>query len=120
MLRKRSQRGEGQFGCLVGLALLLVAALVAYKMIPIKVKAAEMRDIVSDEAKSAGQHSNGQMMKAILAKAEQLELPVKESDVRIERARDTIRVDVTYVVPVEFPGFTYNWDFHHKVESPIF
>lgn len=120
MLRKRSQRGEGQFGCLVGLALLLVAALVAYKMIPIKVKAAEMRDVVSDESRSAGQHNNGQMMKAILAKAEQLELPVKESDVQINRTKDSVRVDVRYTVPVEFPGFTYNWDFHHSAENPIF
>lgn len=120
MLRNRRERGEGQFGCLVGLALLLVAALVAYKMIPIKVKAAEMRDVVVDEAKSAGQHTNKQMTQAILLKAEQLEFPVSEQNIVIKRAANTVRVDVEYVVPVEFPGYTYQWKFHHSSENPIF
>ena len=43
MRRFRSQRGEGQLGCVVGLVLLLVGVFVAYKMVPIKVKAAELR-----------------------------------------------------------------------------
>jgi hypothetical protein len=120
MLRKRHERGEGQFGCLVGLALLLVAALIAYKMIPIKVKAAEMRDVVYDESKSAGQHNNQQITKAIVAKAEQLGFPVKEGDVKIDRTSANIRVEVNYTVPVEFPGYTYQWEFHHKAENPIF
>ncbi len=120
MLRNRRERGEGQFGCLVGLVLLLVAALIAFKMIPIKVKAADMRDTVYNEAKSAGQHNNGQIMKALLHKAEQLDLPLKESDVNIVREAANIVVEVNYTVPVEFPGYTYNWSFHHRAENPIF
>jgi hypothetical protein len=120
MLRNRRERGEGQFGCLVGLVLLLVAAMIAFKMIPIKVKAAEMRDIVYDESKSAGQHRDPQIVKAILHKAEQLQLPVTENDIHIERANAQIMVEVHYTVPVEFPGYTYQWNFHHKAENPIF
>jgi len=120
MLRNRRERGEGQFGCLVGLALLAIAALIAFKMIPIKVKAAEMRDVVYDESKSAGQHNNQQIMQAILHKAEQLQLPVTEKDVSIERANQAITVEVRYTVPVDFPGYTYQWSFHHKAENPIF
>jgi hypothetical protein len=120
MLRNRRERGEGQFGCLVGLAVLLVAALIAYKMIPIKVKAAEMRDIVYDEARSGGQHNNNQITKAILNRAKQLELPVKESDITITRSNVDIKVEVRYTVPVDFPGYTYQWNFHHKYEAPLF
>lgn len=120
MVRNRRERGEGQFGCLVGLALLLLAGLIAYKMIPIKVKAAEMRDVVVDEAKSAGQHTNKEMTAAILLKAEQLEFPLGEENVVIKRAANTVRVDVDYTVPVEFPGYTYQWKFHHSQENPIF
>ena len=120
MLRNRRERGEGQFGCLVGLVLLLVAGLIAYRMIPVKVKSAEMRDTIVDEAKSAGQHGDRVIMKAILYKAEQLELPITEKDVDIERKNSSIRVEVRYTVPVNFPGYTYNWAFHHKAENPIF
>ena len=120
MRRFRSQRGEGQFGCVVGLLLLLAAIFVAYKMVPIKVKAAELRGEVVDEAKHAGTRNDEQITKAILRKAEQTGLPVSRDNIRISRSSNMIRVDVEYVVPVEFPGFTYEWNFHHSAENPIF
>jgi len=42
---RRSEAGEGKFGCLVGLILLAIAGMVTYKMIPVKVKAAELRQV---------------------------------------------------------------------------
>ncbi|MEA2490255.1 MAG: hypothetical protein QOH21_2047 [Acidobacteriota bacterium] len=120
MLRNRRERGESNFGCLIALVLLLLAILVAWKMIPIKVKAAEMRDIVSDEARSAGQHNDGQIRAAILDQAKKLELPIGEDNIKTERRNSYITVEVTYTVPVTFPGYTFNWDFHHKSENPIF
>jgi hypothetical protein len=120
VMRNRRQRGEGQVGCLFGLVVLLIAGLIAYKMIPVKVKAAEMRDAVSDEAKSAGQHSDKFIAAALLQKAQSLELPVTENDIEVKRANSEIRVDVDYTVPVKFPGYTYQWHFHHRAENPIF
>ncbi len=120
MPRKRRELGEGQIGCLVGLVLLLVAGMVAYKMIPIKVRAAEMRETVIDEAKSAGAHTDKQMISAILREAERLDLPVAEENIEIVRRAGQVRVDVKYTVVVEFPGYVYNWNFHHKQENPIF
>ena len=120
MRRNRSERGEGQFGCVVGLLLLLAGIFVAYKMIPIKVKAAELRQEIVDEAKSAGVRSDKQIMAAILKKAADNNLPVTEDNVTISRGANSISVDVQYVVPLEFPGFTYQWKFHHTADNPIF
>ena len=120
MSRNRRERGEGQFGCLVGLVLLLIAGLVAYRLIPVKVRAAEMRDTVIDESKSAGQHNDKQIKESILYKAKQLELPVDPANVIVRRSPNYIRVEVKYTVPVEFPGYTYKWNFEHKYENPVF
>ena len=120
MSRNRWERGEGRFGCLVGLVLLLLAGLIAYRMIPVKVKTADLRDTVEDESKSAGRHNDKVIMANILHKAEQLELPVTKDDVRIKRANSYIKIDVKYTVPVEFPGYTYQWEFRHHAENPIF
>jgi hypothetical protein len=120
MSRNRSQRGEGRFGCLVGLVLLAIAGLVAYRMIPIKVKTADLRDTVVDESKSAGQHKDKTILGNILHKAEQLELPITAEDVEIKRTNANIRIEVEYTVPVEFPGYTYQWHFRHVAENPIF
>jgi hypothetical protein len=120
MLRNRRERGEGQFGCLVGLVLLLVAGLVAWRMIPIKVKAAELRDVVTDEAKSAGQHSDKAIRGQILDTAQRLELPVTDENIEIKRTGDRMIIDVRYTVPVKFPGYVYQWNFHHNADNPLF
>ena len=120
MSRNRWERGEGRFGCLVGLVLLLAVGLIAYRLIPIKVKSADLRDTVVDESKSAGRHNDKLILRNILHKAEQLELPVTEDNVNIKRSNNYIRIEVKYTVPVEFPGYTYNWDFRHYYENPIF
>lgn len=119
-MRNRRERGEGQFGCVIGLLLLLAAIFVAYKMIPVKVKAADLRQTVVDEAKAAGTHDDSVIMKSILKKAQDLGLPVTEENVTINRSANQIRVEVEYTVPVVFPGFTYNWKFHPIAENPIF
>ena len=118
--RTRRQSGEGQFGCIVGLILLLIAIVVAYKMIPIKVKAAELRGTVADEAKSAGLHDDAHILAAILMEARKEDLPVEEKDVQIVRKNSEITVDVDYTVPIDFPGFTYRWHLHHHANNPIF
>jgi hypothetical protein len=120
MLRNRRERGEGQFGCLVGLVLLLIAGLIAYKMIPVKVKAADLRETIVDESKSAGQHNDGQIRKQILTKAAQINLPVEDKDVEIKRDAGNIRVKVNYTVPVDFPGYTYQWHFKVETDNPVF
>jgi hypothetical protein len=120
MLRNRRERGESQFGCLVGIIILLVAGVLAYKLIPVKIKAADLRDTIVDEAKSAGQHDEKVIMKTILRKAAELEFPVTEDDVKIKRSSTYITIDVKYTVPVDLPGYLYKWNFHHHTENPIF
>lgn len=120
MLRNRRERGEGQLGCLVGLIFLALAVFVAWKMVPIKVKAAEVRGVVVDEAKSAGTHSDKVIMGNILSKAHEDNLPLTEENVKISRGGGNITIDVNYVVPVEFPGYTYQWHFNHTATNPIF
>src|SRR5688572_17161337 len=96
MLRNRRQRGESQFGCLVGIVVLLVAGVLAYKLIPIKVKAADLRDTIVDEAKSAGQHDERVITRNILAKAQELKFPVAEENIKISRKSTYVIIDVNY------------------------
>jgi predicted membrane protein len=118
--RSRSQAGEGQFGCIFGLAILLIAVFFAYKIVPVKVKAAELRQVVVDEGKSAGTHNDEKIRKAILAEAEDQGLPVTDDDIEISRTGNLIKIDVDYIVPIKFPGRTWEWHFHHSAENPIF
>jgi len=120
MVRNRRERGESQFGCLVGVVILLIAAVLAYKLIPIKVKAADLRDTVVDEAKSAGQHDEKVIRRNILAKAEELNFPITDDNIKISRKSTYVVIDVNYSVPVDLPGYKFNWKFEHHAENPIF
>ena len=120
MRLNRRERGESKLGCVFGLIVLAIALLVAYKMIPVKVRAAELRQVVIDEAKAAGTHDDGKIKGTIMQKVYDTKLPVKEDDVKISRGNGEITVDVEYDVPIEFPGFVYKWHQHHHAENPIF
>jgi len=120
MRQRRRELGEGRIGCVIGLIILLFAVFVAYKMIPVKVRASQLRQVIIDEAKSAGMHKDPTIRRNIMEKAEELELPLAPNDLMVNRRGNNIRIEATYQVPVEFPGFTYNWNFHHEYENPIF
>jgi predicted membrane protein len=116
----RRERGEGNFGCLFGLIILVLAAIVAYKVIPVKVKNAELRGVINDESKSAGTHNDEKIRQYILAKAREDDLPVTTDDVKITRGNNEIHVDVEYTMPINFPGYVYQWHIEHHVSNPIF
>jgi len=120
MRRNRRESGEGQFGCLVGVIVLLIGVFIAYKMIPIKVKAAEIRQLTEDESKSAGQHRDNQIVETIVRHARDNDLPITEENIKIDRRPERIIIDVDYDVPVDFPGYVYKWHFHHHTDNPIF
>jgi predicted membrane protein len=120
MRRSRREKGEGQFGCLVGLIVLALGVFIAWKVIPVKVKAAEVRQVMVDEAKSAGTHNDKVIMNNILAKAREDNLPITEDNVKIHRGNGEITVELNYVVPIEFPGYTYQWHVETSATNPIF
>jgi hypothetical protein len=120
MRRKGSERGEGNFGCILWAVLLGAAILIAWKAVPVKLNSAELYDFMEEQAKFAANTPPEQIEKAILAKAQALRLPLTKEQVKAERVGDSIRMEASYTVPLEFPGYTYNWSFDHKVDRPIF
>lgn len=118
MRRNRRELGEGQLGCLVGLILFAVIVFIAWKLIPIKIQSAEIRQTVEDEAKAG--HDDARIIGDILYKAREDKLPITEDSIKIRRGGGNINVQVDYDVPVDFPGFTYKWHFHFEQENPTF
>lgn len=114
------QRGEGNLGCVLWLLLLAVAVLIAWKAVPVKIKSAELYDFMVEQAKWAASSNPEVIKKRILHRAKELDLPVDEKNVQVERIGDRIRMKCSYTVPLDFPGYTYHWNFAHEVDRPIF
>ena len=121
MRRRIAERGEGNLGCILWLLVLGLAVMISVKAIPVKIASAELYDFMDEVARTAGVNTTAEdVKKAILQRAADLKLPLDKDHVTVERVGDPLRMRAEYTVPVEFPGYTYQWHFLHEMERPIF
>ena len=121
MRRRIAERGEGNLGCILWLLVLGLAVMISVKAVPVKIASAELYDYMDELARSAGVNTTADAVaKAILERAKQLNLPLDKDHIKVERIGDRIRMSAEYTVPVEFPGYTYQWHFRHELDRPIF
>jgi hypothetical protein len=121
MLRRRAEAGEGRIGCIFWSLVLIVGIVVAWQMVPVKIKTSELYDYMVDQAAFAANRSADSIKKRILEKANELDLPVGPKNLSVDKHTERIRMHTEYTVVVEFPlGFTYDWNFVHDVDRPIY
>ena len=120
MRRGRFQAGEGKIGCIFWTLVIVVLAVVGWKMIPIKIATSELYDYMVEQAKWAASMPPEQLQKGILAEARRLNLPVEAQDVKVVVDSGRIKMSARFTVPVDFPVRTYNWDFNLEVDRPVF
>ena len=120
MARLRYRHGQGKIGCILWLLVLVGVIGIAAKLIPIKVRSAELFDFMEEQAMFAGRKKADEIKKAILIRAEELELPLIKKNLEVKRTGGRVRMRATYTVPVELPGYTYLWEFEHIIDRPVF
>lgn len=120
MRHRGAERGSGNLGCILWVVALVLGILIAWKVIPVKIASAQLYDFMEEVAKFSAKTPPEELKKQIVTKAATLDLPVNKDNIKVQRIGDSIRLEVSYTVPLEFPGYTYNWDFHHQVERSIF
>ncbi len=120
MFRRTGQRGEGNLGCILWLIVLAVAIGFSWKAVPVKIASAELYDYMVEQAKFAHNAKPDTIKKRVLFKAKELKLPLDQKNLKVERVGDRIRMNAEYTVPVEYPGYTWNWKFEHNVDRGIY
>jgi len=119
--RRASERGEGRFGTMVGLCVLLLAIYLGFKVIPVMVNAYSFRDFIEQEARFAAlKKADQEVSNRVLRKAQELELPVSPKDILVNRTNTHFDIAVKYSVPIETPVYTYQWVFNEKSRAPLF
>ena len=121
MPRRTAQRGEGNLGCIFWLLALAIAVLISWKLIPVKVNSAELADYMVEVAQyQSANKPPEELKKMLMFRAGELGIPLLKENVSVVKNGDRIRMSVDYTVPVDFPGYTYNWHFRHELDRPIF
>lgn len=113
-------RGEGKIGCIFWLLVMGIVALIAVKMVPVKIASAQFYDHMEEQTKFALQAPPEAIKRQIMQKARDLDLPVKPENLSVERTGTEIRIHCTYEVPIEFPGYTYVWKFDERLNRPLY
>lgn len=119
MVRK-SERGEGNLGCLIWLLIFAAVGMVLYKALPIKIANTELYDYMVELTKFGTKGTAEDLKKRILIKAKELNLPVEAKNVQVEKTKERMILRCKYTVLMELPGYTYVWEVNHEVDRPIF
>ena len=118
--RLQRQTGEGKLGCVLWLAIFLAVCTFGWKTIPLKASSSRLKDFMVEQSKFAQRSSRQEIATRILNKANELELPVDRKNIRVHKTGARVEMRCSYTVPVEFPFYTWNWNFDLQVERAIF
>ncbi len=120
MKRRRSQSGEGNVGCIVWAVVFGIVLMIGWKAVPVKIASAELYDFMDDQARYTKHGQEDKVIAAILRRARVLELPLHEDNISVVRKKDNVTIEFYYVVPLDFPGKTYEWEFEGVIDRPVF
>lgn len=120
-MRSSSERGSGRLQFLIVMSILVVGAYAGYVYIPVAYRAHTYKDLMQHYADVAGTQGYPPSWagEQLLKSAAEYEVPKNVVITPLQRD-NRIEVRVRYVRPVEFPGYTYNYEFDHTVKSTAF
>jgi hypothetical protein len=115
------ERGEGNFGTLVAIVIVALAAYAGVKTIPVMIDGYAFRDYLEEEARFAALRNKDEEVRTrVLRKAQELELPIGARNIAVTRGSTRFDIKVKYTVPIETPFYTYNWVFDEAISAPLF
>ena len=118
--RTVSERGEGRVGLLVALILVGLVVFAAVKFIPVYIAAYDMRDMVRGEASRATLKTDDQVLKALLDKAAELDLPITKKNIQMSRTQSKFRIKMQFEMPIDLAVTTYIYKYDQVEETPLF
>lgn len=103
-------------GWRIAAAVVIVAGLIffAAMFLPIYFHNLQLQNFVADVAArpDTPSKSDDLLRSWVVDKAHDLDLPIKRDNVRIMHSSAGTRIEVRYLVPVNFPGYTVNLHFY--------
>ena len=120
-MRKSSERGSGRLQFLIVMTIIVAVAYAGYLYIPVSFHAHTYKDLMQhyvDVAATQG-YEPSWVSQQLLKSAAEHDVP-PNAVVTPLRRDERVEVRVQYVKPIEFPGYTYNYEFDHTVRSTAF
>ena len=115
-----SEAGEGRLAFFFWLVLFAVIVAAAFQGIPARISVDRYQDFLLETAERKYNVGKVRIKKGVLARAQELKLPVTEDDIEVSVTSKRIRIYVEYTVPINFLVYTYEWHKVHNIDREIF
>jgi hypothetical protein len=120
-MRRSSERGSGRLQFLIVMTVIVAVAYAGYLYVPVSFRAHTYKDLMqhyADVAATQG-YAPSWAGEQLLKSSAEYDVPQNAIITPIRRD-ERVEVRVQYVKPIEFPGYTYNYEFDHTVKSTAF
>ena len=118
---RESERGSARLKFLVVIVVIGAVAYAGYMYVPVAYNAYLFKDLMQQKANAAVGlgHPPAWVREQLVKSAPDYNIP---TDVEITSAVQDKRIEVRaqYSQPIQFPGYTYQYDFDHTVKSTDF
>ncbi len=114
---KRNQRGAGNFGAILAVALFVIFVYAMFKIVPHFMNNYELNDFMQTEARflSYNQRTETEARQNIINKAQGLD--ISADNLTITKDGRRVKMRLAYTISVEFPGYTFTKDFLIEVDN---
>ena len=120
-MQRSGERGSANLKFLIVMAILVASAYGGYLYVPVAFQARTFKDLMQhyvDVAAAQG-YAPSWVGEQLRKNAPEYEIPANAVITPAQRD-NRIEVRVQYVRVIEFPGYTYNYEFDHTAKSTAF
>jgi len=120
-MQRTGERGGANLKFVIVMAILIASAYAGYLYVPVAYQANTFKDLMqhyADVAVAQG-YPPSWAGEQLIKSAPEYQLPANTVITPAQR-ENRIEVRVQYVRVIEFPGYTYNYEFDHTVKSTAF
>jgi hypothetical protein len=120
-MQRSGERGNASLKFLLVMAIMGVSAYAGYLYIPVAYHATVFKDLMQHQVDvaSAQGYKPEWVAQQLMKNAPEYEIPADAVYTPVLR-ESRMELRVQYIQPIEFPGYTYNYEFDHTVKSTAF
>ena len=113
-------RGEGAFGAIVGIVLVVLVGIALFKIVPLHIAGNTVLDAMNEQANFAGMRPLDKLQYEIFVVAQEAGTPLTLQDIKIRRHGQDVIVEAKYTQKVSVLGYQYTYAFDKLVQKPVF
>jgi hypothetical protein len=115
------ERGGSKLNLLITLIVLAALAFTEIKIVPVYVEAYQFQDSIEAESRFAltgyPKKSLDDIKDDIFKKVQELDIPAKREDIRLNVTNGSVEIGLDYTVPIDLKVYQFNLQFHPHADN---